>query len=367
MRTASSVSRSKACSSPNGACFAPSRMAWADTPPARTPARWPSRWPAMRSTTPAAAADPMETLRLAVAEANAAVYDAGAGKTGRDHMGTTLTAAVLFNHRVVVGHVATVAATSCETTQITPAQQGSLVGRRGGRGRADDAPSKRGSTHGATSSPARSACAGRRGRCLPGAAGAWQHRRDLLGWAARAGLRGGDLRVRQSARPNDAVDALVQLANDRGGPDNISVVVARVLGHEADEADTERGFPVLSEAYVPTSTGRPFRSRRSSQHGDGTRHSDTDLSQPPGRPALAAPIPPPVVPPVAPAPMASLPISAASEPSAQDFEEPPHHPTTRRSGAGPRLDASPGPPPTDRHNGEAVGVAASRCSRSWSC
>jgi serine/threonine protein phosphatase PrpC len=52
-----------------------------------------------------AAADPKESLRLAVAQANAAVYDAGAGKTGRDHMGTTLTAAVVFNHRVVVGHV----------------------------------------------------------------------------------------------------------------------------------------------------------------------------------------------------------------------------------------------------------------------
>ena len=50
-------------------------------------------------------ADPMETLRLAVAQANAAVYEAGAGKTGRDHMGTTLTAAVMFNDRVVVGHV----------------------------------------------------------------------------------------------------------------------------------------------------------------------------------------------------------------------------------------------------------------------
>jgi len=46
-----------------------------------------------------AGADPMESLRIAVAKANASVYEAGAGKTGRDHMGTTLTAAVIFNRR----------------------------------------------------------------------------------------------------------------------------------------------------------------------------------------------------------------------------------------------------------------------------
>jgi hypothetical protein len=54
-------------------------------------------------------------------------------------------------------------------------------------------------------------------------------------------------------RPANAVDALVRLANDRGGPDNISVVVVRVLGSEADEADTERGFATLEDKYVPVS------------------------------------------------------------------------------------------------------------------
>src|SRR6187402_734963 len=49
--------------------------------------------------------DPLEALRLAVVQANTEVFEAGAGTTGRDHMGSTLTAAVMFNDRVVLGHV----------------------------------------------------------------------------------------------------------------------------------------------------------------------------------------------------------------------------------------------------------------------
>src|SRR6266536_2352950 len=44
-----------------------------------------------------------EALRSAIGQANTAVYEAGAGTTGRDHMGSTLTAAVLSNNEVVVG------------------------------------------------------------------------------------------------------------------------------------------------------------------------------------------------------------------------------------------------------------------------
>ena len=44
-------------------------------------------------------------LRGAGGTANAAVYEAGAGTTGRDHMGSTLTAVVLANRHIVVGHV----------------------------------------------------------------------------------------------------------------------------------------------------------------------------------------------------------------------------------------------------------------------
>lgn len=46
--------------------------------------------------------------------------------------------------------------------------------------------------------------------------------------------------------PNDAVNTLVDLANLRGGPDNISVVVARIVGSDA---------PVARQRSVPTKEG----------------------------------------------------------------------------------------------------------------
>ncbi|MDP8924961.1 MAG: Stp1/IreP family PP2C-type Ser/Thr phosphatase [Chloroflexota bacterium] len=44
-------------------------------------------------------------LRDAIAAANLAVHRAGAGAQGRDHMGSTLTAAVVLGDQMVVGHV----------------------------------------------------------------------------------------------------------------------------------------------------------------------------------------------------------------------------------------------------------------------
>ena len=54
--------------------------------------------------------------------------------------------------------------------------------------------------------------------------------------------------------PNLTVDtpALVKLANARGGPDNISVVVARVLGYVDDEQDTSREILVRHEDNIAT-------------------------------------------------------------------------------------------------------------------
>ena len=56
----------------------------------------------------------------------------------------------------------------------------------------------------------------------------------------------------QRLRPADSVANLVQLANDRGGPDNISLVVARVRDIERDESDTARGIPILTDAMTET-------------------------------------------------------------------------------------------------------------------
>jgi protein phosphatase len=197
-------------------------------------------------------ADPMETLRLAVAQANAAVYEAGAGKTGRDHMGTTLTAAVMFNDRVVVGHVGDSRCYLVLDDTITQlSNDHSWVAEEVAAGRM-------------TPDQAR---VNPRRNIITRALGL---RPDVDVDAYEARLEPGNVVVICSdglhglvteeeiyayvtrLRPVDAVDDLIRLANDRGGPDNISVVIARVLGSETEEADTERGFPVLSETYAPT-------------------------------------------------------------------------------------------------------------------
>jgi protein phosphatase len=197
-------------------------------------------------------ADPLEALRLAVANANLAVYEAGAGKTGRDHMGTTITAAVLFNHRMVVGHVGD---SRCYLVQGNGIRQVS----RDHSWVAEEVEAGRMTPEQARVNPRRN--------IITRALGL---RPDVDVDAYEAILEPGDTVVICSdglhglvgeeeivshvrrLRPADAVDSLVQLANERGGPDNISVVVARVMGDGADEADTERGFPVLSEAMIPT-------------------------------------------------------------------------------------------------------------------
>jgi protein phosphatase len=200
-----------------------------------------------------AGSDPMEALRIAVTKANASVYEAGAGKTGRDHMGTTLTAAVMFNRRVVVGHVGDSRAYLVRDETISQiSKDHSWV--------AEEVEAGRMTPEQARVNPRRN--------IITRALGL---RPDVEVDAYEAHLEPGNVVVICSdglhglvseeeivsyvrrLRPVDAVDALVQLANERGGPDNISVVVARVLGDEQDEADTERGFPVLSEAFIPTS------------------------------------------------------------------------------------------------------------------
>jgi protein phosphatase len=197
-------------------------------------------------------ADPLQALRQAVAKANAAVYEAGAGKTGRDHMGTTLTAAVLFNRRVVVGHVGdsrcylvrdraisqiskdhSWVAEEVAAGRMTP-EQARVNPRRNIITRALGLrPDVDVDTYEATLEP---------GNII------------VICSDGLHGLVGEDEIVTyvRRLRPVDAVDALVQLANDRGGPDNISVVVARVMGDLQDEADTERGFPVLNESLTQT-------------------------------------------------------------------------------------------------------------------
>jgi protein phosphatase len=199
-------------------------------------------------------ADPLDVLRLAVEQANTAVFEAGAGKTGRDHMGSTLTVAVLFNQRVVIGHVGDSRAYIVQNDTISQVSRDhSWV--------AEEVEAGRLTAEQARIHPRRNIVTRALGL-----------RPEVDVEAYEAKLVPGNIVVICSdglhglvtddeivshvrrLRPVDAVDALVKLANDRGGPDNISVVVARVLGAEDEEADTERDIPVLTETYAPTST-----------------------------------------------------------------------------------------------------------------
>jgi protein phosphatase len=203
--------------------------------------------------------DSMEALKLAVGKANAAVYEAGAGKTGRDHMGTTLTAAVLSSRRVVVGHVGDSRCYLVEDTKIRQlTKDHSWVAEEVAAGRMTPAqarvnprrniitralglrPEVEVDADEATLAPGNTIVI-----CSDGLHGLVSDE-EIVSYVRRL-------------RPADAVDALVKLANDRGGPDNISVVVARVLGDEKDETETDRGFPVLGEAQTPTARAEVTR------------------------------------------------------------------------------------------------------------
>ncbi|MFN8635512.1 MAG: Stp1/IreP family PP2C-type Ser/Thr phosphatase [Chloroflexota bacterium] len=199
-----------------------------------------------------AGSDPQEILKSAVSLANAAVYEAGAGTTGRDHMGTTLTAAVVFNHRVVVGHVGdsrcyivsdgvirqlskdhSWVAEEVEAGRMTP-EQARVSPRRNIITRALGLrPEVEVDSYQAPLEPNDTIVI-----CSDG----------LHGLVTEAEIAEHVLRLRPAA----SVDALVKLANARGGPDNISVVVARVLGYVDDEQDTSREILVRHEDNIAT-------------------------------------------------------------------------------------------------------------------
>jgi serine/threonine protein phosphatase PrpC len=172
--------------------------------------------------------DSKAALSLAVAQSNAAVYEAGAGTTGRDHMGTTLTAAVIFGDRVVVGHVGdsraylihdvairqitrdhSWVAEEVEAGRMTP-EQARVNPRRNIITRALGLrPDVEVDTHDLDFAPGDAIVL-----CSDG----------LYGLMTDGEIIDSVQRLPEA----DAVDALVGLANERGGPDNVSVVVVRV-------------------------------------------------------------------------------------------------------------------------------------------
>ena len=245
-------------------------------------------------------------------------------------MGTTLTAAVLFNHRVVVGHVG-------DSRCYLVAGNGIRQISRDHSWVAEEVEAGRMTPEQARVNPRRNIITralGLRPDVDVDAYEAILEPGDTLVICSDGlhGLVGEDEIVSyiRRLRPADAVDSLVQLANERGGPDNISVVVARVVGDGADEADTQRGFPILSE-MTPTA-----RADFSELQAPSVFASPADEPvEPAPEPAPAAPAAPPT--PVAPAadldhdpptprtPIATPAVARASEPT-------PERPASRGGG-----------------------------------
>jgi serine/threonine protein phosphatase PrpC len=205
--------------------------------------------------------DIAQALRSAISQANAAVYDAGAGTTGRDHMGSTLTAAVLSNNDAEVGHVAVVVGhvgdTRCYVVKRGAIQQltrdHSWVAEEVQAGLLTEEQAR---VH-----PRRNIIT--RALGLRPEVDVDVYHADLevgnMVVICSDGLHGlvtdDEILAHVTRhRPSAAVDALVRLANERGGPDNITVLVAQVV---EDEADTQPGFMAITDVPTPQATPIP--------------------------------------------------------------------------------------------------------------
>ncbi|MCC7372018.1 MAG: serine/threonine-protein phosphatase [Chloroflexi bacterium] len=277
--------------------------------------------------------DPMEALRLAVVQANSEVFEAGAGATGRDHMGSTLTAAVLFEHRVVVGHVGDSRAYIVHGDTIRPlTRDHSWV--------AEEVEAGRMTREQARVSPRRN--------IITRALGL---RPDVQVDSYEAELTPGDfvvicsdglhglvsddeiLAYVQRLRPADSVASLVNLANNRGGPDNISLVVARVRDHERDETDTARGIPALNDASFETVRAERPDLAPTNQLPASVAY-DPSMSEMPTAPGLPVPPPPttPYPPAAVPADAPTAPSPMPARPTPQQLAPLPSEPRARRNG-----------------------------------
>jgi hypothetical protein len=90
------------------------------------------------------------------------------------------------------------------------------------------------------------------------------------------------------------VTSLVQLANERGGPDNISIVVARVRDTEHDEGDTARGLPIITDSMMMDTAQTevvPIQAATAQMptSSASTEPSPSEIPTTPGMPAQSAP------------------------------------------------------------------------------
>ncbi len=188
-------------------------------------------------------------LRTAIESANNEVFAAGSNTSGRDHMGSTMTAAVVMPDRAVVGHVGD---SRCylirggEIQQLT--RDHSWVAEEVEAG---------------VLTPEEARVHPRR-NIITRALGL---RPDVEVDIYEAELEAGSMLVLCSdglhgpvrdeeilaytsrLPPQQAVDELIALANERGGPDNISAVVVK-LG-ALDEPETLREAPISDDEWTP--------------------------------------------------------------------------------------------------------------------
>lgn len=180
---------------------------------------------------------PDEALRAAIESANSAVFEAGAGKAGRAQMGSTLTAVVLLGHDAVVGHVG-----DSRLYRIGSGRIEQLT--RDHSWVADEVAAGALTAEEARTHPRRNIITRALGLQAMVEVDVFQTTIPARGCLLLCsdGLYGPvrDEEIQAYAEgmpPQQAVDGLIALANERGGPDNISVViVAMADGPEASTA-----------------------------------------------------------------------------------------------------------------------------------
>lgn len=196
-----------------------------------------SEWTTNRSGTP------RQAIRAAVRSANGIVFGASLDAETRG-MGTTVTALALAGDEAIVANVGDsrtyrVRGGVCEQLTTDHSRVAEMV-RAGliSPGQAEGHPSRSQLT-----------------RCL-GHEPAVQV--DVTRFAARSGdafvlcsdglwdlVRGGEIAAAVAARPDEAAEALVAAALERGAPDNVTVVVARLESDPADFAWPKRLWPAV--------------------------------------------------------------------------------------------------------------------------
>ncbi|MCC6177721.1 MAG: Stp1/IreP family PP2C-type Ser/Thr phosphatase [Chloroflexi bacterium] len=306
-------------------------------------------------------------LEAAVSRANAVVYEAGGGATGREHMGSTLTAAVLTPSQVLVGHVGD------SRCYLIDAHDGAI--RQVTRDHswvAEEVEAGLLTPEEARVHPRRNIITRALGLrpdvevdiyAVPLTAG----KVVLL---CSDGLHGlvTDEEMAECATsmpPHKAVAALVQLANDRGGPDNISVVIARAEAD--DEALTGPADALSSEDPTPTSVDPPEAGLRSPDETTLRTPIPEDEEVTHKRPAVppyqaAAPRPPSGPRPSAPS--SSAPSSSASPPPPASPPAPagPYTGVAWPIVAPPATSPSPGAPSSGQSAAQRLTVPPSRTS-----